>query len=254
VNDRAASVAISAAGEGRGAIGDARPTPREVVPELEALGVQAFTTTRAAGTFGTGGTDPVSEVMARWNTLIAELRPRVPRFATAGQVHGNRVVRHTAHWEGWLRVPAADGHFTSARGTAFAVTIADCVPVFVVHPSGPIALLHSGWRGTAARITERAISMFRELGLHPSDLHIHLGPSICGACYEVSPDVYAQLTSTAVSTPTTVDLRALIASHAHSAGVRHITISPFCTRHHNDRFFSHRAGDGGRQIALIARE
>jgi YfiH family protein len=230
-----------------------QPTPREIVPELEALGVDAFTTTRAAGTFGTGGTDPVSEVMARWNAIIAELRPRAPRFATAGQVHGNRVVTHSADWEGWLRVPAADGHFTTALGTAFAVTVADCVPVFIVHPSGPIALLHSGWRGTAARITERAISLFEELGLHPSDLHIHLGPSICGACYEVSPDVYAQLTSTAVSTPTTVDLRALIASHAHSAGVRHITISPFCTRHDNDRFFSHRAGDGGRQIAVLAR-
>jgi copper oxidase (laccase) domain-containing protein len=96
--------------------------------------------------------------------------------------------------------------------------------------------------------------MFRELGLHPSDLHIHLGPSICGACYESSPVVYAQLTSTTVSTPTPVHLRALIASHARSAGVRHITISPFCTRHHNDRFFSHRAGDGGRQIAVIGRE
>ncbi len=230
------------------------PTPREVVPELEALGVQAFTTTRAAGTFGTGGTDPVSEVMSRWNALIAELRPRAPRFATAGQVHGNRIVTHTSDWEGWLRASAADGHFTTAPGTAFAVTIADCVPVFMVHLAGPIALLHSGWRGTAGGITERAISMFVELGLRPSDLHIHLGPSICGACYEVSPDVYSQLTSTSVSAPTTVDLRALIASHARAAGVRHITISPFCTRHDNDRFFSHRAGDAGRQIAVIARE
>ncbi|HEU4586437.1 MAG TPA: polyphenol oxidase family protein, partial [Gemmatimonadaceae bacterium] len=192
MNDRAASVTMSAGEQGRGATG-AQSTPREMVPELEALGVQAFTTTRAAGTFGTGGTDPVSEVMSRWNALIAELRPRTPRFATASQVHGNRVVTHDAGWEGWLRVPAADGHFSTAPGTAFAVTVADCVPVFIVHPSGPIALLHSGWRGTAARITERAISMFGELGLHPHDLHIHLGPSICGACYEVSPDVYAQL-------------------------------------------------------------
>jgi YfiH family protein len=248
-------VAASAAQQGRGATqAPPAPTPREVVPELEALGVHAFTTTRAAGTFGTGDTDPVSEVMARWNALIAELRAHAPRFATAGQVHGDRVVRHTADWEGWLRVPAADGHFTTFAGTAFAVTIADCVPVFIVHPSGPIALLHSGWRGTAARITERAISMFAEAGLHPSDLHIHLGPSICGACYEVSPDVYAQLTSTTVSTPTTVDLRALIASHARSAGARQITISPFCTRHDNARFFSHRAGDAGRQVAVIARE
>ena len=243
---------MSATQEGSGAA--ASPlTPREIVPDLEALGVQAFTTTRGAGTFGTGGSEPVSEVMSRWNALIAELRPVAPRFATASQVHGNHVITHSGGWEGWLRVPAADGHLTTTPGTAFAVTIADCVPVFVAHPSGAVALLHSGWRGTAERITERAIAIFRGLGLSPFDLHIHLGPSICGDCYEVSPDVYAQLTARTVTTPTTVDLRSLIASHAHAAGVRHITVSPFCTRHDNRRFFSHRAGDSGRQIAVIAR-
>ncbi len=244
---------MSAAQAGRG-VAETRPIPREVVPELEALGLRAFTTTRAAGTFGTGGSDPVSEVMSRWNALIAELRPVAPRFATAGQVHGNRVVTHGGGWEGWLRVAAADGHLTTVPGTAFAVTIADCVPVFIAHPSGAIALLHSGWRGTAERITERAVAAFHSLGLAPSELRLHLGPSICGDCYEVSPDVYAELTSHSVSSPTTIDLRSLIASHARSAGVHHITISPFCTRHHNDRFFSHRAGDAGRQVAVLARE
>jgi YfiH family protein len=228
-------------------------TPREIVPELQSLGVQAFTTTRDAGTFGTGGSEPVSEVMSRWNTLIAELRPTAPRFASASQVHGDRVITHGGGWEGWLRVPAADGHFTTVPGSAFAVTIADCVPVFMAHPSGAMALLHSGWRGTAAGITQRAIATFRALGLAPSDLRVHLGPSICGDCYEVSPDVYSRLTSREVSAPTPVDLRAIIASHARSLGVHHITISPFCTRHHNERFFSHRAGDAGRQIAVLAR-
>ncbi|HEY9480402.1 MAG TPA: polyphenol oxidase family protein [Gemmatimonadaceae bacterium] len=226
--------------------------PREEIPELRSLGIDAFTTTRAAGTFGTGGNEPVSEVMARWNALIAELRPRAPRFATASQVHGKRVITHTDGWEGWLRVSAADGHIAISPGAAFAVTIADCVPVFIAHPSGAVALLHSGWRGTAGRITEAALAALSRLGFPPGELHIHLGPSICGSCYEVSPDVHAQLTGRAVSAPTPVDLRSIIASHARAAGVRHITISPFCTRHHNDRFFSHRAGDTGRQIAVIS--
>jgi len=226
---------------------------REVVPELEELGVVAFTTTRAAGTFGTGGSEPVSEVMSRWNALTAELRPLAPRFATASQVHGNRVVVHAGGWEGWLRVPAADGHITVTPGTAFAVTVADCVPVFVAHPSGAIALLHSGWRGTVAGITRHAIAALQSLGFSPADLHVHLGPSICGSCYEVSPDVYAQLTARAVARPTPVDLRAIIASHARALGVRQITISPFCTRHDDHLFFSHRAGDTGRQIAVLGR-
>ncbi len=80
---------------------------------------------------------------------------------------------------------------------------------------------------------------------------MHLGPAICGACYEVSADVVRELTGKRVSAPTTIDLRALIAEHARAAGVRHVTVSPSCTRHHNEKFFSHRAGDKGRQVAMI---
>jgi len=34
--------------------------------------------------------------------------------------------------------------------------------------------------------------------------------------------------------------------------VRQISISALCTRCDNDRFFSHRSGDAGRQLGVIA--
>lgn len=132
-----------------------------------------------------------------------------------------------------------------------AVTIADCVPVFIAHRNGASALLHSGWRGTAARITERAIELLAAERCPASELVLHCGPAICGRCYEVSPDVYAALTGKSVSRPTTVDLRLLIADHARAVGVREITISERCTRCDNDRFYSHRAGDAGRQLGVM---
>ena len=227
---------------------------REVVDDFAAFGIRAFTTTRAAGTYGTNGPEPVCEVMERWYSLIDELRPLAPRFATARQVHGTRVVVHTGDWEGWLRIADADGHAAPERGTAAAVSIADCVPVFIAHPSGATALLHSGWRGTAARILDEGVAVLERRGFAASELRMHLGPSICGKCYEVSPDVYRQLTSKGVSKPTPVDLRALLADRARTLGVRHITISPCCTRCHNERFFSHRAGDTGRQVAVLYAE
>jgi YfiH family protein len=227
---------------------------REVVDDFAAFGIRAFTTTRAAGTYGTNGTEPVSEVMERWYGLVDELRPIAPRFATARQVHGARVVVHSRDWEGWLRVSDADGHAAPERGTAAAVSIADCVPVFITHPSGATALLHSGWRGTIARILDEGVAVLVRRGFVASELRMHLGPSICGRCYEVSPGVYAQLTGKNVNTPTPVDLRALLADRARSLGVRHITISPCCTRCQNQRFFSHRAGDTGRQLAVIFAE
>ncbi len=221
----------------------------QAVAGLELPNVIAFTTTRAFGTFGTQGTDPVGDVMGRWQRLQEALGAR--RFATARQVHGAEIVEHEAGWEGWLRGSGADGHLSVRPGTTMAVTIADCVPVFIVHPRGASALLHSGWRGTEAGITPRAIARLAAAGFEASELTIAVGPAICGDCYEVSPDVYGRLTGRQVDAPTTVDLRALIADQARAAGVRNIVECPWCTRHHNDRFFSHRAGDAGRQLGVL---
>jgi polyphenol oxidase len=223
----------------------------EVVEQFAAWGITAFTTGRAAGSFGMQTEEPVRDVTARWTALRALLGGSAVRLATAFQVHGDRIIHHRGGWQGFLRAPEADGHLSVERGTAMAVTIADCVPVFLAHPSGAAAALHSGWRGTAARITERAIAQLAALDFHAADLRLHCGPAICGRCYEVSADVYAQLTGRNPGKPTTIDLRALIAEHARALGVREITISPLCTKCDNDRFFSHRAGDAGRQLGVI---
>lgn len=231
------------------------PAQLEIVPDFEPFGVHAFSTSRAVGNFGSNSDEPIRSVMARWDALRATVGARgATRLATAGQVHGNVVIEHVPGWIGWLRGPQADGHIALERGTALAVSIADCVPVFVAHASGAVALLHSGWRGTAARIVERAITQLNARGLRPADLRIHLGPAICGRCYEVSPEVILKLTGRAVREPQPLDLRAIIARHAQELGVHHITSSASCTRHDNVRFFSHRAGDPGRQVAVILAE
>lgn len=230
----------------------APPSALEPAPGFDDIGVRAFTTTRSRGSFGSGTTEPVRDVIGRWDALRDELGAfGVRRLATASQVHGDRVVTHGEGWEGWLRGDAADGHLAVSRGIALAVTVADCVPVFIAHPSGAVAALHSGWRGTAARIVERGIAAFTERGMRARDLRVYLGPAICGECYEVSPDVVRQLTGRRASGPERVDIREIIAAHARAAGVATLSISPWCTRHHNDRFFSHRAGDAGRQLGVI---
>lgn len=223
----------------------------EVVPGLSQFGIRAFTTSRLSGSFGLASDEPVREVMGRWSALRHELRPGGARLASASQVHGAGLIIHHGGWEGWLRGGDADGHVAADRGTAVAVLVADCVPVFLAHPSGAIALLHSGWRGTAARIVQRGIDALAQRGCPASDLRVHTGPAICGKCYEVSANVYAQLTGIDPGKPSTIDLRAVIADDARAMGVTHITTSPSCTRCDNDRFYSHRAGDLGRQLGVM---
>jgi YfiH family protein len=190
--------------------------------------------------------------MSRWSALQNDVSDIARRVVSLRQVHGTRVLVHTGGWEGWLRAGEADGHIAVERGIALSVGVADCVPVFIAHPSGVVALLHSGWRGTAAKITTEAIAAMARNGIAPDELAIHLGPAICGRCYEVSADVREQLTGQPVTRAGHVDLRSLIAEHATETGVQKITVSEFCTRCDNERFFSHRAGDGGRQIGVIA--
>jgi len=206
----------------------------EVVTEWLEFGIRAFTTTRDVGSFGLMTNEPVRTVMSRWHELRRDLAPGGDRLATAGQVHGSTVLVHHAGWQGWLRSDAADGHISMDRGTALAVTIADCVPVFIAHPSGAVAALHSGWRGTAARIVERGIEALTHRGLSASELRVHLGPGICGKCYEVSAEVYAQLTGTnpaaqrlsicAPSSPTTRAPRASFTSRFRTHALDATTI------------------------------
>ena len=226
----------------------------EIVDDFAPYGVRAFTTGRGAGSFSTASTEPVRDVMARWDTLRKTLRQAGPRLATARQVHGTRVLVHGTGWEGWLRCDDADGHASPERGTGMAVSIADCVPVFIAHPSGAAALLHSGWRGTAGRIVEHGIAALTQRGFAAAELRMHLGPSICGRCYEVSPEVHERLTGRRPAGPAPVDLRAVIADHARAAGVRHISVSAACTRCDNDRLYSHRAGDSERQLGVLIAE
>jgi polyphenol oxidase len=222
------------------------------IPDFDEWGLRAFTTTRDAGTYSTHAAEPAALVSDRWNALVtAAAALGAARFATGSQVHGADIALHRPGWTGWLRTPAVDGHLWIATGIAAAVTVADCVPVFLAHPSGAGAVLHSGWRGTVAGITERAIERFESAGFGAGSLRLHLGPSICGSCYEVSPEVYAAVTGSAVSQPTPVDLRAAIADRSRRLGVRDIAISEWCTRCSNDRLFSHRAGDAGRQLGVL---
>lgn len=219
-----------------------------------ALGLVAFTTTRAAGSFGLGSDEPVCAVMDRWSALLADCRAAgAPALASAGQVHGAALETHGPGWRGWLRGRDRDGHVTAESGIAMAVTVADCTPVFLAHPTGPIAVLHAGWRGTAAGILERGVAALAALGAAPEELHAHLGPSICGPCYEVGPEVLSAVTGKPAASKGRLDVRAVLAERAADAGVRSVSMSRWCTRCHGERLFSHRGGDTGRQLGVLLR-
>ena len=216
-------------------------------------GVLAWTTTRADGSFGMGSRESVGDVMDRWACLQDGLAAlHIDRLATAHQTHGAIVETHGGGWRGWLRLRGVDGHVTSTPGTALAVTIADCTPVFVAHPGGAVAALHAGWRGTAARILDVGLDALGAMGFPADECVVHLGASICGGCYEVGPEVLRAVRGIPAKGKSHLDVREVLLDQARRRGIGQISVSPACTRCHSDRFFSHRGGDLGRQLGVIA--
>ncbi len=87
--------------------------------------------------------------------------------------------------------PEGDAVFTRERGILLAIQSADCVPILLLDTQRrALAAIHSGWRGTLARIAVKTLGRMRmEFGTRPEDVVVALGPGIGRCCYEVGPDV-----------------------------------------------------------------
>lgn len=232
------------------------PVPRFELEEWRArYGVVAGITGRRDGfNLGLLTPEPADRVLARWRTLAATLSPAFTTLTVGLQVHGARIAVHHAPPAGWHILDATDGHATRAPGVLLGVTVADCVPVYLLHPdSRTVGLLHAGWRGVAADMLEAGIARVCELAEAPEvDLVMHCGVGICGGCYEVGPEVHGAVTGTS-SPQGPLDLREALEVRARARGLRAVTRSPWCAAHHGDRFFSHRRSGGrdGRMLAYL---
>jgi YfiH family protein len=238
------------------------PVPRYEIPGWrEQYGVVAGITARG-GELGRGfdlglWTDaPVVEVMTRWRTF----RTTEPGFGAVilgHQVHGKRVRWHRQA-NGWVQFEGLDGHATTRPGLLLCVTVADCIPVYLVDPkTGALALLHAGWRGTAAGILPAAVELLLEAANSTvTDIVMHCGIGICAPCYEVGSEVMAGCGLPAPGAgPWHLGLREVLADQARMAGIRQISTSQWCSSHDHPLFYSHRASKGrdGRMVAYLGR-
>jgi YfiH family protein len=224
----------------------------------QSFGMTAGITGRGAGPgrgfdLGLWSDAPVGEVMSRWRTF----RRAFPRFEAAilgGQVHGNEV-QTVAGVRGWVQIDGVDGWVTTTPGVLLTVTVADCIPVYLAVPGRGVALLHAGWRGTAAGILARGVAaLLAGTGAQVSDVIMHVGVGICGPCYEVGSEVMAGCgLATAGPGPWHVDLRSVLVSQAGKRGVGRVTASAWCSAHDGSFFYSHRRSGGtdGRMVAYL---
>jgi YfiH family protein len=175
----------------------------------------------------------------------------VARIAQARQVHGVGVA--TAAEEAGA-APEADALVARAAGRlAVGVRVADCVPVLVgdAH-TGDVAAIHAGWRGVVAGVIGAALRELRGRALVAA-----IGPCIEACCFEVGPEVAAQVGFVVreAGDKAYVDLRAAVRAQLRAAGVDDARIEDVrgCTKH-DERFHSFRrdGANSGRMLAAIA--
>ncbi len=168
-----------------------------------------------------------------------------------------------------------DASATNHPGLLLAIQTADCVPILLVDPKKrAVAAIHAGWRGTLARITQKAVGQMQfEFGSKPADIMAAIGPSIGPCCYEVAADFVTKFTAQFADAadyfdeprsgeepnplqwlnmkppghqppPKNVhlDLRQANRSQLAAAGLlaKNIYVSGLCTACHNRLLFSHR--------------
>ena len=91
-----------------------------------------------------------------------------------------------------------DGLITNEKNLLLCTVEADCLPVYFYDPvKEVIAMVHSGWKGTAKKISEVTIQKMKvAFGCQPENILAAIGPHICKDCYEVGPELIEEFSQT----------------------------------------------------------
>ena len=167
------------------------------------------------------------------------------------QVHGNRTVIIEAVTE---EPPTADALVTGIPGVPLAVMVADCIPLLLTSKVA-VAAVHVGRKGLVNDVALNSISAMREIGAR--EISAIIGPSICGRCYEVSEEIFAEVTAlhpaaaakTLSGTPS-LDLPAALEKVLLAEGAS-VSFESGCTAEDPALFSYRRDGVTGRQAGIV---
>jgi YfiH family protein len=132
--------------------------------------------------------DESEHVAANRAKFAAAIAAKQMPLVTLRQIHSD--VIHVAAAPA-ADAPKGDALATRTPGLLLGVQTADCVPILLADTRRRVvAAIHTGWRGTLARIAVKTLGRMRmEFGTRPRDVVAVLGPAIGRCCYEVGPEV-----------------------------------------------------------------
>ena len=251
-------------------------------PETVHLGVSVAVTTRHGGVSDSPygslnlglhvGDDP-DRVITNRERAARAFGVDLETVVFAQQVHGAEatVVGRAERGRGTTRqedaIAATDILITTDLHTTLAILVADCVPLALLDPEAQVlAVVHAGWRGTAAQASRRALEVMTTLGAQPERVVAFIGPGVHPARYQIDLEVYEALVAAVAPQPLLsevaradgpdrwcVDLMAANRQQLLLAGVipEHVLDCGVTTA--DDDYFSDRAARPCGRFALLAR-
>ena len=227
-------------------------------PMLSSLGLVAGFTTRAQGSMA-GSHHPLDEQANNRARLAKSLG--FSEVTRTKQVHGRDIERVERQVEPW---PVADGQWTDRSGVLLGVAAADCVPILVADPDGPVGLAHAGWEGTSLCVARALIDTMVAGGASRERLVASLGPSIGSCCYAIDKARAATIEGRIGGGSLLRDGGRLVfdlwranAEQLRDAGVERVETSGLCTLSGGADLWSYRgrATDGayGTQLGFLGR-
>ena len=165
---------------------------------------------------------------------LAQLEAQI--FASGGrpvhlqQVHGDKIaiIDQTSSLD--TRIPGVDAAITTQKNLALIVRTADCLPILAYHPSGLVAAVHAGRKGTQAQILQTVLELLNSQYGIDSKLSLYLGPSIQGSCYQVNRETNEYFNLVAANIQQAKNVMPEI----------EITVAPECTHCLDQEYFSYR--------------
>jgi polyphenol oxidase len=184
--------------------------------------------------------DPVDESE---RLKLAKLLNKQVQFMA--QTHGNEIA--VVDQQGMT--PSADCLVTANKDIALAVRVADCLPLLLLSKQA-VAAVHVGRKGLLNQVAVNAVKKMQELGA--SNITGVVGPHICGECYEVDPQMYADITKLHPATGGKQNHLNLYTGLVEQLSDLPLSNLDICTKE-DSGYFSHRAsGEAGRQVGVIS--
>ncbi len=177
------------------------------------------------------------------------------RILALNQLHEDAIIDiREVPRDGALVFGEADGLMTAIPGICLVIRTADCVPLFAYDRARRVlAAAHSGWRGARLGIARKMVRQMKErYGSSGGDISAYILPSIGPESYTVGKEV-AELFPGDITERggfLHLSLWQNIEGSLRDEGIpeENIFNARICTKSMNEEFFSHRAGDRGRNL------